>query len=120
MVQRRAATVDQYGRVQTSTTSFTMQAVVVAASPNDLARLPDYEIMHKTIGIYSISPRLQGPAVDEIGQQTMPDLILWHGSTYVIRLIDDYSGYGRGFIHSVATSIQAVDPPPMPEALGSA
>jgi hypothetical protein len=118
-VTRRSTTISQYGRVATINTQFTMQAVVTAASPDDLSRVPDYQLMHKTISIYSIT-RLQGPADDGSGNQTMPDLVLWHGSTYVVRMVDDYSGYGRGFIHAVCEGVQAVDPAPMADPVGSA
>jgi hypothetical protein len=118
-VIRRTTTVSQYGRVTTADTQFAMQAVVTAASPDDLSRVPEYELMNKTISIYSIE-RLQGPADDGLGNQTMPDLVQWHGSTYVVRMLDDYSGYGQGFIHAVCEGVQAVDPPPMPSTVGSA
>jgi hypothetical protein len=65
---------------------------------------------------------LQGPALDAQGNQTQPDHVLWHGSTFVIRLLEDYSGYGRG-VHAIAESVQAVDPPPLPtigETMGTA
>jgi hypothetical protein len=65
-------------------------------------------------------PRLQGPARNIDGSQTQPDQIEWHGSLYVVRLLEDYSGYGQGFVHTVAESVQSIDPPPMGDALGSA
>jgi hypothetical protein len=50
---------------------------------------------------------LQGPS-----DTTLPDEIIWHGSRFIVRTVDDYSGYGRGFINVTAVSIEAVDPPP--------
>ena len=121
-VRRRQQVITQNGRVSVQTTTFAMQAVVVAASPNDLQRVPDYQQMGKAISIYGIMPRLQGPALNVDGTQTQPDQVEWHGSLYVVRLLEDYSGYGRGFFHAVAESVQSVDPPPDPfvDVLGNA
>lgn len=121
MVIRRRQFVDQYGRVSVTNQQFTMLAVVVAASPNDLQRVPNYQQMGKAISIYSISPRLQGPALMYgSGEETQPDQIVWHGSLYVVKLLEDFSGYGRGFIHTIAESVQAVDPAPFPDIIGRA
>jgi hypothetical protein len=120
-VMRRRQVVNQFGRAQWVRTCFSMQAVVVSASPNDLQRVPNYQQQGKAISIYSISPRLQGPAVNTAtGQQFQPDMIIWHGSTFVVRLLEDYSAYGQGFVHTIAESIIAVDPPPFSVIQGSA
>jgi hypothetical protein len=86
-----------------------------SSSPNDLQRVPDYQYMNKAITIYT-QCALQGPAP---GYQ--PDEILWHGSQFIVRALDDYSGYGNGWLMVIALSIDHVDPaPPMPAPLGSA
>lgn len=123
IVIRRVVTMDNYGRQSVTETPITTAGVVVATSPDDLMRVPDSEMMSKSISITSPF-RFQGPAVDEVGTVTHPDHILWHGSIYVVRALDDYAGYGRGFTHVVCTSIQHADPPPpqpvMPEPVGNA
>lgn len=121
VVIRRAAVINNKGRVTTTNTSTSTRAVVTAASPSDLARLPEAEYMGKAISIYT-PYRLQGPARDEAGAETMPDQVLWptDGSVYVVRFLEDYSGYGRGFVHAVAVSVAAVDPAPIPQPVGSA
>lgn len=107
------------GRVQPVTEKpLTIAAVVTAASPDDLARLPEAEYMGKAISIYT-QYRLRGPATDEVGNTTLPDHVLYHNSVYVVRALDDFSGFGVGFVSAVATSIQAVDPE-MPNPIGSA
>ncbi len=114
-VLRRAQTVNQVGRVQITEQQIAGQGVVVASSPNDLLRVPEMQYQNKSISIYT-TMRLQGPSA---GMQ--PDEILWHGSQYVVRALDDYSGYGRGWIMVICTSIDAVDPPPtFPNTLGTA
>jgi len=111
VVIRRIVTIDQHGRARVTEKPISARAVVIAASPNDLQRLPEAEWMNKAIQI-TTPFRLQGPSIDEVGTVTHPDHILWHGSIYVIRIFDDYAGYGRGFTHAIAVSINAVDPPP--------
>jgi len=118
-VIRRYAQVNQYGRVSVTEVPMSTRGVVVATSPDDLMRVPEHEMMSKSISITSPF-RFQGPSIDEAGNVTHPDHILWNNSVYVVRLLDDYSGYGRGFVHVVATSIQNADYPPIPEPMGSA
>ena len=119
VVIRRSQTINAVGRGVDTPQTFSAQAVVVAASPDDLQRVPEEEWMNKTISI-TTAFRLQGPAIDEAGNITDADQILWHNSVYVIRSLDDFSGYGRGFVNAVAVSIQPIDPPPIPSPVGSA
>jgi hypothetical protein len=122
-VYRITQTIDKNGRVVRFRRAFTnVQAVVTATSPDDLQRLPDYEMMNKSISVYCPEFRLQGP-VRSGGNgvlQTQPDEIYWHGSTFVVHSMQDYSGYGRGFTSAIAVSIDAVDAPPLGGSVGSA
>jgi len=112
VVVRRTVVMDNNGRNTVTETSITTRAVVTAAGPNDLQRLPEEEYFNKAIDIYSPF-RFQGTSTDELGNVvTHPDHVYWHGSVFVVRSLDDYAGYGRGFTHVVAASINAVDPPP--------
>lgn len=111
VVTRFTETIDQHGRVVRTPTVITTQGVVTASSPDDLNRLPDEQYMNKSITIYSPF-RFIGPVIGN--PQTHPDEITWHGSRFVVRALDDYSGYGRGFMMVVCTSIEAVDGPPLP------
>jgi hypothetical protein len=113
VVVRRYTYMDEKGRVQVSERPISTRGVVVASSPNDLMRVPESEMMNKSISITSPF-RFQGPATDEVGTVTHPDHVLWNNSMYVVRALDDYSGYGRGFVHVVCTSIQNADYPPKP------
>ena len=119
VVIRRMAYINNFGRVATKDTSMSALAVVTAASPVDLQRVPEWGLMHKTISIYTPF-RIQGPATDEAGNITHPDDILWRNSLFIVNFLEDYSGYGRGFVHAVATSKGNVDYPPIPDPMGSA
>lgn len=112
VVVRRTVVMDNFGRNSVQETPMTVRAVVTAAGPNELQRLPEEEYFNKAIDVYSPF-RFQGTSRDELGNVlTHPDHIYWHGSAYVVRTLDDYAGYGRGFVHVVAVSITSVDPPP--------
>ena len=115
-VMRITQTVDMNGRVvRFKTPYYNVSAVVTATGPDDLQRLESYEMMNKSISVYCPEFRLQGPVRDPGNgiEQTQPDEIIWHGSTFVIVSMQDYSGYGRGFTSCVAVSIDAVDAPPI-------
>lgn len=109
-VIRQYETVNDKGRVVLSTKAQTVSGVVTAASPNDLTFVPEYQHMNKAISIYSPFP-LQG-----VTNETVADTILWHGSEYTVNWLEDYTGYGRGWVHAVAVSITVQNPPPSPYA----
>jgi hypothetical protein len=112
VVNRIDESIDQYGRVVRGATQIETQAVVVATGPDDLKRLPEEQYAMKAISLYSPF-RFQGPAqLSSTGTRQHPDEILWHGSTYVVTVLDDYTDFGRGFVYVVAVSIDPVDPPP--------
>lgn len=121
-VDRITEAVNQYGRTQRFKQRFNnIAAVVTATGPDDLQRLPDYALMQKSISVYCPEFRLQGPVQDPqtgLGR-TQPDEIHWHGSTFVVHSMQDYSGYGRGFTSAIAISIDAVDGPPIGGSVGT-
>jgi len=119
-VVRRVQVLSNKGRVTTKETARTVAAVVVSATPDDLQRLPDYEMMEKAIRVTSPQFRLQGIVMDELGNKTLPDQILWHGSMYVVHSLEDYSNYGRGFTSVIAISMTQPDPPVMGPPIGNA
>lgn len=117
LVDRIREVVDQFGRVRRYKTRYTVaNAVVTAASPSDLRREPNYELMAKSIDVYVPQGfRLQGPVRDPVSgaMRTQPDEIIWHGSTFVVNAASDFSGYGMGYTYAHASSIEAMDAPPL-------
>jgi len=114
-VIRHTTSVNQQGRRVDTNTSFDILAVVTASSPADLQRLPEVEYMNKAINVcapsnqFSDKAPLQGPS-----DAHAADEVVWHGSNYQVMSIQDYSGYGRGFIQATAISMTQPDPPPTP------
>jgi hypothetical protein len=119
-VYRITEFIDQHGRVGRQFQNMIAPAVIVAATPDDLQRLPEEEYANKAIRVYS-QFRFQGPVAEpaSVGQpRTHPDELLWHGSRFVVRALDDYSGYGRGFVMVIAVSVEAIDAAPLPDLTG--
>jgi len=114
-VIRHHTSINDKGRRTDNAVGFSIKAVVTASTPADLQMLPDIEYMNKAISVcapsdqFSDKAPLQGPS-----EFTAADELLWHGSSYVVMSIQDYSGYGRGFIQATAVSMSQPDPAPMP------
>jgi hypothetical protein len=107
-VQRRPETRDDSGVVRIGPiTTYQARAVVVDQPPNDLVRESDYQIALNSILVTTSFP-LQGPTP---GYQ--PDHVIWHGTTYIVTNVLDYSQNGRGFVTALCQSIEKVDGPPM-------
>lgn len=77
-----------------------------SASPEDLKRLEDYQVSQKVISIVTqFRLQLESPGYNA-------DEVLWHGSTYVVKWVDDYTIFGAGQIQALAVSMTYNDPPP--------
>jgi hypothetical protein len=113
MVQRRSQAMNNYGRAQ-SLVLWTQPVlgVVTAASPNQLARLPEEQHQAKTIEIRTTFA-IQGPS-----EGVSPDIIVWNNDNYIVQILDDWSNYGTGFVHVVCTSMDSVDAPPVAPGVG--
>ena len=110
-VLRRTEVVDGRGRVVKPppiTTFNKVPGTVGPASPDDLQRLPDLDLSIKTISIVT-SFRLQGPSPG-----MLPDQIIWHGDSYQIAGMLDFSAYGGGFVQGLAQLVDAQTEPPAP------
>src|SRR5258708_7429857 len=75
--------------------------IITWASPNDLVVLPDQEHQQKTISI-DTPFRLQGPLPGQL-----PDIVRWHGDDFLVRIIDDATNFGPGFVHALAQRLDA-------------
>lgn len=106
LVKRRAETVNQYGESTTVITQIYAYGTVDAASPNDLDRGADEQHQGKSIAIVTRF-RLRGVSA---GYQ--PDLVVWHGDSFVVAKVEDYTGYGAGWVQVECRSIDFVDEPP--------
>lgn len=104
-VLRRKEIINRNGRSEIEETRIPGQlGVITANSPNDLQRAEDYQNMPRAITVVTPFPAY-GVVV---GYQ--PDVILWKGSQYVVRAVDHYSQFGRGFYQLECTSMEKTDP----------
>lgn len=99
VVHRTAVTVNDFGEsAETVRVISNIIAVVNTPGPNDLVRSPEADSSNKTLTIVT-KFRLQTATPGY-----KPDIVLWHGDTFIITKSDDYSTYGRGFIQATAES----------------
>jgi galactose-6-phosphate isomerase len=104
IVERITETVDVHGRTHQTTVTDEFEGVVTATSPDDLIRVPEAEYMNKTITIFT-QYRLRGP-----GEGYDADVVQWHGSRFIVRAVDDFSGYGEGFVSAVCMALSPTNP----------
>ena len=77
---------------------------------NSLVREDAYQQQAKSIRVVT-NFRLRGESNDGASDY-QPDVLVWHGSRFLVRTIEDYSQYGAGMIQADCTSMNFVDPPP--------
>jgi UDP-N-acetylglucosamine 2-epimerase len=101
-VLRRAQQVSDHGRVSVVVTPFNNVHGIVtpSLSVKDLQRMTDAQIQSKALAIVTRFA-LRGEA-EVLGQEFQPDLILWHGNTFLVVFVEDYSNYAAGFVRAVA------------------
>lgn len=104
-VERRAETVDDWGRAQTGSEKFPKQrGVVIPQDPADLSRRDDGQLVPRTIEINAPFK------FREASQGFQPDLITWRGSKYLVSRVYPFSHYGKGHTRCLAESVTATDP----------
>jgi hypothetical protein len=114
-VNRRTQTVNNSGYASTTVQAFPgIVGVVYPSDDNELKRYPDLQIQGDTVSVITTFA-LRGESVvsgnPEISFQ--PDLVVWNGSNYVVRVVNDFGNFGGGFIFAICTSITLVDQPPV-------
>lgn len=106
VVKRRRQVMDQYGIAAITTQLIAAFGTVTTSSGNDLKRGADEQHAEKNIHIVT-SFRLRGATV---GYQ--PDLVTWHGDDFLVKKVEDYTGYGIGWVQVECASIDFMDQPP--------
>lgn len=106
IVNRRAESVNQNGRMTMNVQPFEAVGVVCAASPNDLKRLPEDQRTQRAISV-TTTFRLRASAP---GYQ--PDLVLWDGNFFIVADLQPYTNYGAGFVQAICIAQEHQDQPP--------
>ena len=107
VVFRRSETIGDNGRsVIAVSETFATWGVVVPGAPDDLERGSDKQFMRKTLSI-TTPFRLQGPA-----DGFQPDIVSWHGDSFIVTNVSDYTGFAGGFVVATVQSVDFIDQPP--------
>lgn len=97
-VIRRAEVVGANGLpTLTPTTTAGVRGAVYPAGDNSLVRDEAYSTQNEAIEVVT-QYRLRGASKDIGGVKYQPDLILWAGAYYIVKDVNDYTRYGRGFV----------------------
>jgi hypothetical protein len=114
-VIRRAETVNNFGETTTTNTTFTASGSIQATGDNSLLREEAYQAQQKTIQVITTF-LLRGATQDPngSGQLYQPDLVIWKGETFLVRVVDDFSSYGSGMIRAECITQWFSDPAPRP------
>jgi len=105
-VERRSTTTLK-GRTQMTSTLFeNVRAVVSVASPTDLDRLGDIQVMGLHLSIvteFKLHSAVRG---------FQPDLIEWRDNTFLVKSVEPYPQYGPGFYQVIVGSSESTLTPP--------
>lgn len=103
VIQRNAEIVDDNGRSSVTPIKIQAVGVITMASGRDLQRMPDMQFLDRVIKI-ATKTKLQS---EVSGAQ--PDIIIWRGDSYVVKMCDLYPQYGQGWHRGYAASIDLTD-----------
>ena len=97
-VTRSIQTVSTGGMASNALSVLTGVSGVVTANDNvELLKMPDGEILSGSITIITKFRLTDGGGTQDA------DVITWHGRTYQVKTIGDWSGFGAGFIEAICT-----------------
>ena len=109
-VYRRKEVVNSHGRPDIVETAFQAVGSINPLGDNSLLREEMFTANNNGIEVITTF-RLQSTA--RIGaDKYQPDEILWEGSRYVVRYINDYTTFGAGFVQAECASKTYVDDGP--------
>lgn len=88
-----------------------MVGAIAPVGDNSLVRQDAYTSQNETLQVVTTF-MLRGATQNGILQSWQPDLVLWQNSYYLVQVVNNYSQYGRGFIHAECMSFNYNGPPP--------
>lgn len=98
-VVRSTRTMDQHGRVVDLPGQFSTYGSVQPTSGSTLMLLPEAERIGGFITVVTMFPLIA------LSDSTAPDRIIWHNKTYQVKMLNDWSEYGQGFVQAVCELI---------------
>lgn len=112
-IHRRTEVVNNFGISTTTTELLSAYGIAYPATDNDLKRFPDLQIQGKSIVVIT-QFMLRGESQLQ-GSEFQPDVVVWNGNNFVVKALEDYSLYGRGFVFAICASMDLVDAYPIPQ-----
>lgn len=103
-VIRRQETVGANGVASVAPTTF--EDVVGSITPtgdNSLVREEGYSTQSNTIKVITTF-RLRGPSKDA-GHNFQPDIVVWNGTNYEVKSLNEFTPFGAGFVEADCISI---------------
>ncbi len=107
-VLRRTQTVNNYGEGGVATQTLPAFGSVQPTGDNSLVREEAYQVQANSITVYTTFP-LRGPGKDAQGNSYQPDVVVWQGNHYLVKVVNDWSSFGTGFVQADCQSIDPVD-----------
>ena len=84
--------VSAQGETQEDRLPFTVQAVCVPLTTQELSRMPDAEMLRGGITVYARFPLISGEA------SNTADIVVVNGRRYTVVNTNDYGAFGSGFV----------------------
>lgn len=116
-VVRRPELVTAAG-LSTTPNARTVRGVFGSVTPtgdNSLIRDEAYDAQAKTIDVVT-QFRLRGPSATTGSSIYKPDVVLWNGDAYEVRVLEDDTQFGAGFVKAECIQIVYDGTPPHQEA----
>jgi hypothetical protein len=110
-IVRRTETVNQYGESTTVNVSIQVIGAVQPLGENATIREEMYTTASNGITVWTTTP-IFNAGRDVGGVKYQPDLILWDGTHYLVRVLEPWSDYGAGFFKAECSQIEFEDSNP--------
>lgn len=107
-VIRRQETVGNNGVTAIAQTNLSAVGSISPTGDNSLVRAEAFQTQANTIKVIT-NFRLRGPSKDGAGNSFQPDIIQWNGNHFVVRVINEWTSYGAGFVEVECSSIDFID-----------
>lgn len=98
-VIRSTRTVDQHGHAIDLPGQFYTFGSIQPTNGNTLMLLPEAERVGSFITIYTMFPLIS------LSDTTAPDRIIWHNKTYQVKMLNDWTDYGQGWVRAICELI---------------
>lgn len=114
-VIRRAEAINSYGESVTTNTTLTASGSITPVGDNSLLREEAYQAQQKAIQVVTTF-LLRGASQDPSGsgQLYQPDIVIWKGEQFLVKVVEDFSNYGAGFIRAECETQWYSDRAPTP------